>query len=170
LLTEMSLVSPIPASICERERRFAVDSKPSGSIPSTQSTSLTLRFSWYSPRTLSWPQSATTNFSEARVSRAFAEISEREGESETLGFSGGGRSSYKHQGRRRSSGPSGLQRRIGCLSELHRAASIPRRKTMPKGYAGPAGVGLRQLGFAQICSSPIFSVSFLYILFFPSLI
>jgi hypothetical protein len=79
LSTETSSVSPIPASICEGERRFAVDSKPSGSITSTQSTSLTLRFSWYSPRTLSWPQPATTNFSEARVSWAFAEMSEREG-------------------------------------------------------------------------------------------
>jgi hypothetical protein len=80
LSMEMSSVSPIPASICEGEWRFAVDSKPSGSIPSAQSTSLTLRFSWYSPRTLSSPQSATMNFSEARVSRAFAEMSERERE------------------------------------------------------------------------------------------
>jgi hypothetical protein len=83
----------------------------------------------------------------ARVSRAFAEMSEGEREGEALGFSGGRRSSYRHQGRRRSSGPSGLQRWIGCLSELHRAASISRRKTMTKGYAGPAGVGLHQLGF-----------------------
>jgi hypothetical protein len=86
----------------------------------------------------------------ARVSVVPAEMSEREGGGEALGFSGGGRSSYRHQGRRHSSGPSGLQRWIGCLSELHRAASISRRKTMTKGVCGPVASGPWWLG----CNGP----------------
>jgi hypothetical protein len=62
------------------------------------------------------------------------------------------------------------RRRIGRLGELHRAASSPRKKTMPKRFSGwvtVAGVG-PALGFGQVSSSPIFfcSVPFLFCFIF----
>jgi hypothetical protein len=48
----------------------------------------------------------------------------------TLGFGGGMEAFIDAEGSAASSGASELQRWIGRLRELHRAASISRRKTM----------------------------------------
>jgi hypothetical protein len=92
----------------------------------------------------------------ARVSVMLAEMSKEEEEWGSEAYPQRRCTLYSPRRAATSSCASARRRWIGCLSELHRAASISRRKTMTKGYAGPAGVGLRQLGFAQVRSSPIF--------------
>jgi hypothetical protein len=90
----------------------------------------------------------------ARVSVVPAEMSEREGGGEALGFSGGGWSSYRHQVRRPSSRASRRRRRIGRSPVLHRAACRPeveddQSESVSGSWVGPT-LGFSQVGYGQV--------------------
>jgi hypothetical protein len=81
----------------------------------------------------------------ARVSGLWKELERERKKGTVLGFPRWRGASYKLQGRWRLSWASKRRRLIGCLGELHRAVSVPRKTKTRSGKLAWAGSG-RGLG------------------------
>jgi hypothetical protein len=161
------------SGICKRELDDSLDLMHPGSIPSSQMILWSSRTSQYPPRAKGRPKSTTSNFTGTRVPVVPAGMSERDGEGEALGFSGGGGPLIGVGGRWPPSDASIHRRWIGRSPVLHRAACqleeedvLSTQNFMPGWTAVGWWDGLGQVGCGQVSVS-LFFFCFISFLLFP---
>jgi hypothetical protein len=165
----------------ERERRIPHDWAHSSSLPSTRIPNLPIRISGATQRRSGWSLATARGSARARVSVPARKFGEGEG-IEILGLIHGGGSDFiDNKGWRPPSCTSSNRRWIGCLPELHRAASSRgRRRPESVWWRGPVlvvgwavswtGARLRQMGRGQVSNFFFSSASFLFFYFLFSVL